>query len=245
MTSTEEAKKIQDDNIYLMLSSILYRLNDEVKAGEIGRALDDLKLFAALHKSYLEQTPKLMELISGQLSEHIIRGGHNLVDDYEQITGDHKFLDYVIPKYKTIHKIEQPTLPPMAAEDIININSIVEKNCRWNILRKVNLEKLKESEAKNAQDGDAQDGAAQDESGKNSDKKCLYKVGQIVGARDSERKWWMSRILYIFEDPEFPYPWYYVHFEGWSEIQNEWISSPFRVRRFNPKRDFLKMTKNT
>lgn len=68
-----------------------------------------------------------------------------------------------------------------------------------------------------------------------------FKVGQIVGAKDKENKWWLSRVLYVFNDPERSGFWYYIRFEGWGPIHDEWIySETYRVKWFNPRRHFLK-----
>ena len=72
-------------------------------------------------------------------------------------------------------------------------------------------------------------------------KQDAFKVGQIVGAKDKENKWWLSRILHVYNDPQRDGFWYYVRFEGWGELHDEWIySETYRVRRFNPRKHFLK-----
>jgi hypothetical protein len=74
---------------------------------------------------------------------------------------------------------------------------------------------------------------------KNNIKK--FKIDQIVGARDKNNKWWMSRILHVYNDPNSKFSWYYVHFEGWSKCDREWIcSSSYSVRVFNPRKHILK-----
>ena len=68
-----------------------------------------------------------------------------------------------------------------------------------------------------------------------------FKVDEIIGARDLENNWWLSRILYIYDDPNYPDLWYYVRYEGWGVIHNEWISSSsFRIQKFNPRKHILK-----
>lgn len=68
-----------------------------------------------------------------------------------------------------------------------------------------------------------------------------FKVGQIVGAKDKEMKWWLSRILHVHNDDERAGYWYYVRFEGWGPIHDEWIySETYRVKLFNPRKHFLK-----
>ena len=68
-----------------------------------------------------------------------------------------------------------------------------------------------------------------------------FKVGQIVGAKDKENKWWLSRIIHVFNDPERPGFWYYVRFEGWGSMNDEWIySETYRVNWFNPRKHQLK-----
>lgn len=68
-----------------------------------------------------------------------------------------------------------------------------------------------------------------------------FKVDQIVGARDKEHKWWLSRILHVYDDPTKSGYWYYVRFEGWGQMHDEWIySGSYRVRWYNPRKHFLK-----
>jgi len=72
-------------------------------------------------------------------------------------------------------------------------------------------------------------------------KRNPFKVGQIVGAKDKENKWWLSRILHVHNDEERSGYWYYVRFEGWGPIHDEWIySETFRVNWFNARKHFLK-----
>ena len=69
-----------------------------------------------------------------------------------------------------------------------------------------------------------------------------FVVKQIVGAKDKENKWWLSRILHVHEQPDSANYWYYVRFEGWGELHDEWINSKtYRVRAFNPRKHFLKL----
>ena len=69
----------------------------------------------------------------------------------------------------------------------------------------------------------------------------LFKVDQIVGARDSENKWWLSRVLQVYTDPQSNHYWYYIHFEGFDAMHREWINSKtYRVRTFNSQKHFLK-----
>jgi hypothetical protein len=61
-----------------------------------------------------------------------------------------------------------------------------------------------------------------------------FAVGEIVGARDRENNWWMSRVLAVFTYEQHVV--YYVEFLGWGEQFNEFIPySRTRIRRFNPK----------
>lgn len=62
----------------------------------------------------------------------------------------------------------------------------------------------------------------------------MYEVGEIVGARDKEGKWWMSKVLALFEYQGSVL--YYVEFLGWGEKFNEFISDGFRIQRFNPRK---------
>lgn len=68
-----------------------------------------------------------------------------------------------------------------------------------------------------------------------------FKVDEIIGSRDLQNNWWLSRILYIHDDPNHPELWYYVRYEGWGVVHNEWISSAsFRIQKFNPRKHILK-----
>jgi hypothetical protein len=68
-----------------------------------------------------------------------------------------------------------------------------------------------------------------------------FKVGQIVGARDKEHKWWLSRVLHVYDDQQKSGFWYYIRFEGWGELHDEWIySDTYRVRWYNPRKHYLK-----
>jgi hypothetical protein len=68
-----------------------------------------------------------------------------------------------------------------------------------------------------------------------------FRVGQIVGAKDKENKWWLSRVLHVFNDEERAGYWYYIRFEGWGVLHDEWIySETYRVRYYNSRKHFLK-----
>ena len=72
-------------------------------------------------------------------------------------------------------------------------------------------------------------------------KRKPFIVDQIVGAKDKENNWWLSRILGVYNDKERDGYWYYVRFEGWLKKHDEWIySESFRINTFNPKKHFLK-----
>lgn len=69
----------------------------------------------------------------------------------------------------------------------------------------------------------------------------IFKPDEIVGAKDKENNWWLSRILHVFSPPDNNNTWYYVRFEGWGPEYDEWINSKtFKVRPFNPKKHILK-----
>jgi hypothetical protein len=70
-------------------------------------------------------------------------------------------------------------------------------------------------------------------------KQPKWQTGDIIGAKDLENNWWLSRVLDVYQDPTYPRPWYYVHFEGWPSRYDEWISSEMRVKSFYPRRDNL------
>ena len=68
-----------------------------------------------------------------------------------------------------------------------------------------------------------------------------FEVGEIVGAKDKENKWWLSRILHRYDSPDCSDYWYYIRFENHGPMHDEWISSKtYRVRYFNAKKHFLK-----
>lgn len=72
-------------------------------------------------------------------------------------------------------------------------------------------------------------------------KRTPFEIGQIVGAKDKEMKWWLSRILHVHNEPNRSGYWYYIRFEGWGPIHDEWIySETYRVRWFNARKHFLK-----
>ncbi len=61
-----------------------------------------------------------------------------------------------------------------------------------------------------------------------------YEVNEIIGAKDKEGRWWMSKILASFEYNCSIV--YYVEFIGWGEKFNEFIADGFRLNKFNPKK---------
>jgi hypothetical protein len=61
-----------------------------------------------------------------------------------------------------------------------------------------------------------------------------YEVGEIVGAQDKEGRWWLSQVLKIYS--YLGQHMYYVEFLGWGTQFNEFIVSPFKIQRFNPKK---------
>jgi hypothetical protein len=68
-----------------------------------------------------------------------------------------------------------------------------------------------------------------------------FKSGDIVGAKDKENNWWLSRVLYVYTTDDCPDYWYYIRFEGWGSKHDEWISSNrYRVQQYRPKKHFLK-----
>jgi hypothetical protein len=74
---------------------------------------------------------------------------------------------------------------------------------------------------------------------KNQNKR--FKVDEIIGARDIEYNWWLARVLHIYNDPHSPELWYYVKYEGWGVIHNDWVSSrSHRIQKFNPYKHILK-----
>jgi hypothetical protein len=60
-----------------------------------------------------------------------------------------------------------------------------------------------------------------------------FEEGEIVGAKDKEGKWWMSKVLKVFTHLE--HNMYYVEFLGWGTKFNEFITDSYRIARFNPR----------
>lgn len=71
-----------------------------------------------------------------------------------------------------------------------------------------------------------------------------FKVGELVRAKDCNGKWWISRVLHVYVDntycdgPHYPIKWYLVHFEGFSDRQNEWIQLGSKIQKFYHKNYF-------
>lgn len=61
-----------------------------------------------------------------------------------------------------------------------------------------------------------------------------YELDEIIGAKDKEGKWWMSRVLAIYEFQGHAA--YYVEFLGWGPKFNEFIVDGFRLDKFKPKK---------
>ena len=61
----------------------------------------------------------------------------------------------------------------------------------------------------------------------------LYEKDEIVGAKDKEGNWWMSKILEVFHHKS--HNMYYVEFLGWGDRFNEFITNSYRLKRFNPR----------
>jgi hypothetical protein len=207
--------------VYIILKKMIKRLYDDIENNMlVGESSHELKMFLHIQQIEIKKSKEMIELCKESIAQFIVTHGIQLIEEYVIICGDSKFENYIIPANKIANDLVQPVLPPLGAENILNIDKYIENNCRWNIIRKAN-----------------EIGAQVNKKKKDP---IRYAVGQIVGAKDCEKKWWMARILYIFDDPKYPYPWYYIHYEGWGDIQNEWISSPFRIKNFNPKRDILR-----
>jgi hypothetical protein len=60
-----------------------------------------------------------------------------------------------------------------------------------------------------------------------------YEKNEIVGAKDKEGNWWMSKILDTFCHNSNNM--YYVEFIGWGEQFNEFIVDVYRIKRYNPR----------
>ena len=62
-----------------------------------------------------------------------------------------------------------------------------------------------------------------------------FEIGEIVGVRDKENHWWMSRVLDTYSYGEHNV--YYVEFLGWGEKFNEFITDVgYRIEPYKPKK---------
>jgi hypothetical protein len=64
-----------------------------------------------------------------------------------------------------------------------------------------------------------------------------HKVNSYVGARDKEGKWWLSKILAVFNKDDKTV--YYVEFLNWGPQFNEFIADMSRIQRYNSRRHHL------
>jgi hypothetical protein len=63
-----------------------------------------------------------------------------------------------------------------------------------------------------------------------------FEENEIVGAKDKEGKWWMSRVLKVYEHPAFPnQSVYYVEYLGWGSAFNDFITNSYCIARYNPR----------
>ena len=61
-----------------------------------------------------------------------------------------------------------------------------------------------------------------------------YEVNEIIGAKDKEGKWWMSKVLAVYEHEGHAA--YYIEFLGWDDKFNEFIVDGFRLEKYNPRK---------
>ena len=59
-----------------------------------------------------------------------------------------------------------------------------------------------------------------------------FEEGEIVGAKNREGDWWMSRIIKIFNYLQHNI--FYVEFLGWGEEFNEFIPDVCKIKKFDP-----------
>lgn len=238
------------DPLILILDNLMLFVENNIKQGiMLEKSFETLKAFLKRNLVNLWNIIHFTDDLSDSSNnvEHwepklswFITKGVDIIDEYSHLYGNDKFKDYVIPRSVLIKDDIQPELPPMSVEETIAMNNWIEENSEWNLLQKANLDSNVEgSRTDKPSVPRDKPGAAQD-SNVSSKPLPKFHVGQIVGVRDKDRHWWMARVLYIFKDPKYPYPWYYIHYEGWNNIQREWICSPDRIKWFNPRRDFLK-----
>jgi hypothetical protein len=64
-----------------------------------------------------------------------------------------------------------------------------------------------------------------------------FTKGEIVGAKDRDGHWWLSRIIDMFKYDD--HTGYYVEFLGWGDKFNEFIVDKCRIAKFNPKKHIL------
>lgn len=68
--------------------------------------------------------------------------------------------------------------------------------------------------------------------------KPKFNRGEIVGARDSEGKWWAAKVLDVFQyENKFMY---YVEFLGFDSLHNECITKPYNIVPYNKTRHSIK-----
>jgi hypothetical protein len=68
-------------------------------------------------------------------------------------------------------------------------------------------------------------------------KKPKFSEGEIVGAKDKQGNWWLSRILKVWTYGIHII--YYVEFCGWGDTFNEFITNPYFIQKFNPRKHRL------
>jgi hypothetical protein len=61
----------------------------------------------------------------------------------------------------------------------------------------------------------------------------VYEKDEIIGAKDKEGNWWMSRVLDTVSRDQ--HNMYYVEFLGWGDQFNEFIVDTYRLKRYNPR----------
>jgi hypothetical protein len=61
-----------------------------------------------------------------------------------------------------------------------------------------------------------------------------FELNEIVGAKDKEGRWWLSKVLAIYSCGKHSV--YYVEFAGWGDQFNEFIVDRYRIEKFKPKK---------
>lgn len=63
-----------------------------------------------------------------------------------------------------------------------------------------------------------------------------YDIDELVGVKDKNGDFWLSRVLHIFKPEKSNVVWYYIHYEGFDDVFDEWVPCGKRIFKYNPYR---------